>query len=35
VNRAGAQEMDGEGFFIRGGVIIVPKDGVIPPGMRI
>jgi glucose-1-phosphate adenylyltransferase len=35
VNEAGAQELDGPGYYIRGGVIIVPKDGVIAPGTRI
>jgi glucose-1-phosphate adenylyltransferase len=32
VNERGVQEADGEGYFIRNGVIIVPKDGVIQPG---
>jgi glucose-1-phosphate adenylyltransferase len=32
VNEAGIQEADGDGYFIRSGVIIVPKDGVIRPG---
>jgi glucose-1-phosphate adenylyltransferase len=32
VNEHGVQEADGEGYFIRNGVIIVPKDGVIQPG---
>jgi glucose-1-phosphate adenylyltransferase len=32
VNEAGVQEADGDGYFIRNGVIVVPKDGVIPPG---
>jgi glucose-1-phosphate adenylyltransferase len=35
VNAAGIQEADGDGYFIRGGVIIVPKGGVIAPGTRI
>jgi len=35
VNEAGVQQADGSGYFIRRGVIIVPKDGVIPPGTRI
>ena len=35
VNAAGVQEADGDGYFIRGGVIIVPKDGVIPPGTSL
>jgi glucose-1-phosphate adenylyltransferase len=32
VNEAGLQEADGDGYYIRDGVIIVPKDGVIKPG---
>ena len=32
VNAAGVEEADGEGYFIRDGVIIVPKDGIIAPG---
>jgi glucose-1-phosphate adenylyltransferase len=34
VNEAGVQEADGDGYFIRNGVIVVPKDGVIPPGTK-
>jgi glucose-1-phosphate adenylyltransferase len=32
VNAAAVQEADGDGYYIRDGVIIVPKDGVIKPG---
>ena len=32
VNDAGVQHADGGGYYIRDGVIIVPKDGVIKPG---
>jgi glucose-1-phosphate adenylyltransferase len=35
VNDAGVQHADGDGYFIRDGVIIVPKDGVIRPGTRV
>jgi glucose-1-phosphate adenylyltransferase len=35
VNDAGIQRADGDGYFIRDGVIIVPKDGVIRPGTRV
>jgi glucose-1-phosphate adenylyltransferase len=35
VNETAIQEADGDGYFIRSGVIIVPKDGVILPGTRI
>jgi glucose-1-phosphate adenylyltransferase len=35
VNDAGVAEADGDGYYIRDGVIIVPKDGVIKPGTRV
>jgi glucose-1-phosphate adenylyltransferase len=35
VNAGGAREADGDGYFIRDGVIVVPKDGVIEPGTRV
>ncbi|MGE0704396.1 MAG: glucose-1-phosphate adenylyltransferase [Vicinamibacterales bacterium] len=35
VNEAGVQEADGDGYYIRDGVIVVPKDGVILPGTRV
>lgn len=35
INEAGVKEADGDGYFIRNGVIVVPKDGVISPGTRI
>ncbi|HEY2906044.1 MAG TPA: glucose-1-phosphate adenylyltransferase [Vicinamibacterales bacterium] len=35
VNAAGVQHADGRGYYIRNGVVIVPKDGIIPPGMKI
>lgn len=35
VNEAGVQEADGDGYYIRDGVIIVPKDGVIKAGSRV
>ena len=34
VNEAGVQEADGDGYYIRNGVIVVPKDGVIKAGVR-
>jgi len=34
-NDAGVAHADGDGFYIRDGIVIVPKDGVIKPGMRI
>jgi glucose-1-phosphate adenylyltransferase len=35
VNEAGVDHADGSGYFIRNGVIIVPKDGVIAPGTTV
>ena len=35
VNAGGIQQADGDGYFIRDGVIVVPKDGVIKPGTRL
>jgi glucose-1-phosphate adenylyltransferase len=32
VNAAGVQDVDGDGYFIRSGLIIVPKNGVVKPG---
>jgi glucose-1-phosphate adenylyltransferase len=32
VNETGAQEADGDGYYIRNGIIVVPKDGTIAPG---
>ena len=32
VNQHGVQELDGDGYYIRNGVIIVPKDGTIRAG---
>jgi glucose-1-phosphate adenylyltransferase len=32
VNERGLETADGKGYYIREGIIIVPKDGVIPPG---
>ncbi len=32
VNEAGVQHADGDGYYIRDGIIVVPKDGVIKPG---
>ncbi len=34
-NAAGVQHADGDGYFIRGGIIIVPKGGRIAAGVRI
>ncbi len=35
VNEAGILEADSEQWAIRGGIIVVPKDAVIPPGTTI
>jgi glucose-1-phosphate adenylyltransferase len=29
------RDFDGEGYFIRDGIVVVPKDAVIPPGFWI
>ena len=34
-NDAPTQEADGDGHFIREGIVVVPKDAVIPDGARI
>jgi glucose-1-phosphate adenylyltransferase len=34
-NEAGASELDGDGYFIRDGIVIVAKDAVIPDGTVI
>ena len=35
VNERGLRQYDGKGYYIRDGVIIVPKDGVIEAGMTL
>ena len=32
VNEKGIDHADGDGYYIRGGIIVVPKGGVIAPG---
>jgi glucose-1-phosphate adenylyltransferase len=32
VNERGVQEADGENYFIRGGIILIPKGAVVPDG---
>jgi glucose-1-phosphate adenylyltransferase len=32
VNAAGVEHADGDGYYIRNGIIVVAKDAVIPPG---
>ncbi len=35
VNEAGVQEADGDGYVIREGIIVVPKDATVPAGTRV
>jgi glucose-1-phosphate adenylyltransferase len=35
LNEAGRQEFDGDGFYIRDGIVIVPKNGVVAPNTVI
>jgi glucose-1-phosphate adenylyltransferase len=35
LNQAGVQCADGDGYYIRDGIVIVPKSGVIPDGTMI
>ena len=35
VNEAGVDEADGDGYAIRGGVIVIPAEASIPPGTVI
>jgi glucose-1-phosphate adenylyltransferase len=32
VNESGVQDLDGDGYYIRSGIIVVPKNGVVKPG---
>jgi glucose-1-phosphate adenylyltransferase len=34
-NEAGVDHADGDGYCIREGIVVVPKDGVIRPGTRV
>ncbi|HXD74336.1 MAG TPA: glucose-1-phosphate adenylyltransferase [Vicinamibacterales bacterium] len=34
-NAAGVQDADGDGYYIRNGIIVVPKDGTIKAGTRV
>jgi glucose-1-phosphate adenylyltransferase len=34
-NEKNVEEADGQDYYIRGGIIVVPKGGVIPPGMVV
>jgi glucose-1-phosphate adenylyltransferase len=35
VNRQGRDHQDGENFFIRDGIVVIPKDAVVPDGAEI
>jgi glucose-1-phosphate adenylyltransferase len=35
VNAAGVQEADGDGYYIRNGIVIVPKGAVVKPGTQV
>jgi glucose-1-phosphate adenylyltransferase len=35
VNEKGLEHADGDGYYIRGGIIVVPKNGVIRPGVVV
>jgi glucose-1-phosphate adenylyltransferase len=35
LNEAGVTEADGTGYYIRDGIVIVPKSGIIPDGTVI
>jgi glucose-1-phosphate adenylyltransferase len=35
VNEANVQEADGDGYYIRNGIIIVPKGAVVKPGVSV
>jgi glucose-1-phosphate adenylyltransferase len=34
-NEQGVAEADGDGYYVRDGIVIVPKSGVIPDGKVI
>jgi glucose-1-phosphate adenylyltransferase len=34
-NEKGVKEADGDGYYIRDGIVVVPKDGVIKAGTRV
>jgi glucose-1-phosphate adenylyltransferase len=35
VNQAGVKEKDGDGYFIREGIVVVAKNGIVPDGSVI
>ena len=35
LNEEKAEEKDGDGYYIRDGIVVIPKDAVIPDGTTI
>ena len=35
LNEAGVLEKDGDGYYIRDGIVIVPKNGILRDGMVV
>jgi glucose-1-phosphate adenylyltransferase len=35
VNQAGVKEKDGDGYYIREGIVVVPKNSILPDGTVI
>jgi glucose-1-phosphate adenylyltransferase len=35
VNERGVQDADGDGYYVRNGIIVIPKDGVIRAGLSV
>jgi len=35
VNEQNVEQADGDNYYIRGGIIVVPKGGVIRPGIVV
>jgi glucose-1-phosphate adenylyltransferase len=35
LNEAGVEKADGDGYFIRDGIVVVPKDSVVKPGTEV
>jgi len=35
LNESGIQYQDGPGYYIRDGIVIVPKNGVLPDGTAV
>jgi len=35
LNASGVEEADGDGWFIRDGIVVIPKNGIVPDGTEI